>query len=159
MASDTGISNQAISVDHLERIGDSEIEALLISSTIPTLLPGTSFFLNFEYAPARKMMDKGLGLCLASDYNPGSTPSGKIPFVLSLACLKMKMLPSEAINAVTINGAYAMELQNDYGSITRNKIANLIITRKIPSLDFIAYAYGGNHIDKVILNGKICYQR
>jgi imidazolonepropionase len=153
-----GIANGAISVDHLEAIGQEEIDALSHSTTIPTILPSTSFFLNLDYAPARKMIDSGLGVCLASDYNPGSTPSGKIPFILSLACLKMKMLPAEAINAVTINGACAMELQKDYGSITVNKVANLIITNNIPSIDFIPYAFGSNHIDKVILKGEICYK-
>jgi len=153
-----GIANNAVSVDHLERIGQAEIEALLDSSTIPTLLPSTSFFLNLPYAPGREMIDKGLGVTLASDYNPGSTPSGKIPFILSLACLKMKLLPKEALNAVTINGAYAMEIAEDYGSITSGKIANLIVTKRISSLDFIPYAFGSDTIDKVLIKGKICFQ-
>lgn len=150
-----GISNNAISVDHLECIGDEEINALKQSQTIPTALPSTSFFLNIPYSPVRKMIDAGLGVCLASDYNPGSTPSGKIPFILALACIKMKMLPEEAINAVTINGAYAMEIENDLGSIAKGKKANLIITKKIPSIAFIPYAFGSDIVDTTILNGKI----
>ncbi len=150
-----GIKHNAISVDHLECTGDEEIEALLASDTIPTLLPGTSYFLNIPYAPARKMIDAGLGVCLATDYNPGSTPSGNIPFLMSLACTKMKMLPKEAFNAVTINGAYAIEEDVMYGSITKGKYANLIVTKPIKNLDYISYAYGGNHISKVFLKGKI----
>ncbi len=149
-----GIQHNAISVDHLEMIEDKEIEALKMSDTIPTVLPSCSFYLNIKYAPARKMIDEGLGLAIATDYNPGSTPSGNIPFLLSLACNKMKLLPTEAINAITINGAYAMELENDYGSITKGKIANLIITKPVPSLAFIPYAFGSNHIQKVIVKGK-----
>lgn len=150
-----GIANNALSVDHLECIGDEEITALLNSNTTPTLLPSTSFFLNIPYGPARKMIDAGLGLAIATDYNPGSTPSGNVPFLLSLACLKLKMTPQEAINAITINGAYAMELEKSHGSITIGKEANLIFTEAISSIDFIPYAFGSNVIDKVMLKGKI----
>ncbi len=150
-----GIANQAISVDHLEETGQAEIDALKESKTIPTLLPGTSFFLNIPYAPARNMIDQGLGICLATDYNPGSTPSGNMPFLLSLACIKMKLLPEEAINAVTINAAHALELSEQYGSIDIGKKAQLIITKPIKSLAYIPYAYGSELIDSVVLNGKV----
>lgn len=150
-----GIANHAISVDHLEETSQVEIDALKNSDTIPTLLPGTSFFLNIPFAPARKMIDDGLGICLATDYNPGSTPSGNMPFLLSLACIKMKLLPEEAINAVTINAAHALELADLYGSIDIGKKAQLIITKPMESLAFIPYAYGSDIIDKVILNGKV----
>lgn len=150
-----GIANEAISVDHLEVIGDDEIEALLHSNTIPTALPSCSYYLNIPYAPARKMIDSGLGIALATDFNPGSSPSGNIPFLLSLACTKMKMTPMEAFNAVTINGAHAMEVADVLGSITIGKIANLIITKNIPNLTYIPYMFGTNHIDKVMLKGKI----
>ena len=150
-----GIANNAISVDHLEVIGDAEIEALLKSNTIPTVLPSCSYYINIPYAPARKMIDAGLGITLATDFNPGSSPSGNIPFLLSLACTKMKLTPEEAFNAVTINGAYAMQLEDDLGSITIGKLANLIITKNIPSLTYIPYMFGTNHIDKVLVRGKI----
>ncbi len=153
-----GIKNNAVSVDHLEQIGDNEIEALKKSNTIPTLLPSCSFFLNIPYAPARKMIDNGLGICLASDYNPGSTPSGKIPFLLSLACIKMKLTPEEAINAITMNGAYAMEIEDDYGSITRGKYANLIITKNVSSLAYLPYAFGSDHISRTLVKGKTVFQ-
>jgi len=150
-----GIANNAVSVDHLEEIADAEIVALKNSKTIPTLLPSCSFFLGIPFGPARKMIDAGLGVCLASDYNPGSTPSGNIPFVMSLSCIKMKLLPEEAFNAVTINGAHAMELEKDLGSITKRKLANIIITNEMENLSYIPYSFGESHIDKVILNGKI----
>ncbi len=153
-----GIANNAVSVDHLEQIEEAEIEALKNSQTIPTLLPSCSYFLNIPYAPARKMIDQGLGICLATDYNPGSTPSGKVPFLLSLACLKMKLTPEEAINAITINGAFAMEIQEDYGSITKGKIANLIITKPMKSLAFIPYAFGSDHICRVLIKGKSFFE-
>ena len=129
----------ALSCDHLEVITDVEIDCLLNHSTIPTLLPGTSFFLNLPYAPARKMIDAGLGVCLASDYNPGSTPSGNISFLLSLACIKMGMKPEEAVNAMTINGACALELENELGTISEGKRANLIITEPIEDLSEMFY--------------------
>ena len=150
-----GIANGAVSVDHLEEIGDEEISALLSSSTIPTVLPSCSYFLNIPYAPARKMIDAGLGVCLATDYNPGTSPSGNIPLLLSLACTQMKMLPEEAFNAITINGANAMEVQHDLGSIAIGKTASFIITKAIPSLAYLPYAFGDNHIQEVVVNGKV----
>lgn len=149
-----GIKNNAISVDHLEAIGQDEIDALKNSNTIPTVLPNVSFFLNINYAPARKMIDQGLGIAMASDYNPGSSPSGNMPLLMSIACNKMRLLPNEAFNATTINGACAMELENQYGSISVGKSANLIITNSIPSLEYMLYAFGKNHIQQVWLEGK-----
>ena len=150
-----GIKNKAISVDHLERIGDEEINALLSSNTIPTVLPSCSFFLNIPFAPARMMIDSGLGIALATDFNPGSSPSGNIPLLMALACNHMRLTPQETFHGVTINGAAAMEISHSLGSIFPGKIANLIITKKIPSLDYFIYAFGTNHISKVILNGKL----
>lgn len=150
-----GVKHGAISVDHLECVGDEEIEVLLKSNTIPTLLPSTAFFLNLHYPPARKMIDAGLPIALATDYNPGSSPSGNMPFVLSLACSQMKMTPEEAINAATINAAKAMEIEKEVGTIKVGKKANLIITKEMPSLAYIPYAFGKFHIDKMIINGKI----
>jgi len=132
-----GVKNNALSVDHLEYTGEEEIKTLLNSSTMPTLLPSTAFFLGLKYAPARKMIDAGLPVALASDYNPGSSPSGKIPFVLSLACIKMKMLPEEAINAVTINSAYAMGLDGSHGLIAVGKRANIFLTQAIPHYNYL----------------------
>jgi len=149
-----GIENNAISVDHLEVMTNEDKIALKNSTVIPTALPSCSFFLGIPYAPARQIIEANLPLCLATDYNPGSTPSGNIPFVLSLACIKMKLLPEEAINAVTINGACAMEIQHKLGSITRGKKANLIITKPINSVSRIPYSFGSNLIDKVIINGR-----
>jgi imidazolonepropionase len=137
----------------LEVVDDEEIECLRDGDTIATLLPSAPFFLNDHYPPARKLIDAGLPVALASDYNPGSTPSGRMPFVLSLACIKMKMTPEEALNAATINGARAMELEGDYGSIARGKIANVILTKKIPSPAFIPYAFGSDLIEEVIVKG------
>jgi imidazolonepropionase len=150
-----GVANHAVSVDHLEYTGDEEIEVLQNSNTIPTLLPSTAFFLGLHYPPARKMVDAGLPVALATDYNPGSSPSGNMSFILSLACIKLKMTPEEVINAATINGAAAMELSENYGSIARGKKANLIITQNIPSLAYIPYSFGSNKIEKVIINGKV----
>ncbi len=135
------LRHHALSVDHLESTDDEGISLLEQSSTIATLLPGTSFFLNMPYAKGRKMIDRGLAVALASDYNPGSTPSGDMKFVMSLACIKMRLLPEEALNAVTINGAAAMGVAHLYGSITPGKRANLIIARNIPSLAYLPYAY------------------
>jgi imidazolonepropionase len=135
-------------------IENDEIEALKNSNTIPTVLPSCSFYLSIKYAPARKMIDEGLGIAIATDYNPGSTPSGNVPFLLNLACNKMKLLPEEAINGVTINGACAMELENEYGSITVGKKANLIITKPMSSIAFLPYAFGSNHIAKVLVEGE-----
>ena len=150
-----GVKMGAISVDHLEFTSDKEINCLKESKTIPTLLPSTAFFLGFDYPPARKMIDSGLPIALASDYNPGSSPSGNIEFIFSLACIKLKMNPEEVINALTINGAHAMELQNEFGSIEKGKKANLIITKKIPSIAFIPYSFGKSLINKVIIEGKL----
>ncbi len=150
-----GISNHAVSVDHLEAIGKEEIEALKQSDTIPTVLPSCSFFLNIHYAPARRMIDEGLGIAMATDYNPGSSPSGNIPLLLAFACNNMRLLPLEAFNAVTINGACALELGDSHGSIARGKVANLIITKPIPSLEYMVYAFGSRHVDKVILRGML----
>ncbi len=152
-----GIKHNAISVDHLEEIEEEEINLLSHSDTIPTLLPSCSFFLNIPYGPARKLIDAGAGVCLATDYNPGTSPSGNVPFLMSLGALKMKMLPNEAFNAVTINGACAMEIQDELGSISIGKKANLIITQQIPSFEYITYSFGRSHIHKVILDGKVAY--
>jgi imidazolonepropionase len=150
-----GVKYGALSVDHLEFTGDAEIEALLGSGTMPTLLPGAAFFLGLTDPPARKMIDAGLPLALASDYNPGSSPSGNMKFIMSLGCIRLKMLPQEVINAVTINTAYAMGISETHGSITVGKKANLFITKKIPSYEYMPYAYGSNLVEKVILNGEI----
>ncbi len=151
------VEKKAISVDHLEVMTDEEIFCLKGSDTIATLLPTAPFFLNDPYPNARKMLEEDLVVALATDYNPGSTPSGKMPFVLSLACIKMKMTPNEAINAATLNGAFAMEVQQKVGSIEKDKIANLIITKKIPSIEYIPYAFGSDFVYKVILDGKVVF--
>ena len=148
------VGHGALSVDHLENMPESEFAILKDSQTMPTVLPGTSFFLNMPYAPARKMLDYGLGVAVASDYNPGSTPSGDMKFVVSLACIKMRLLPQEAINAATLNAAYAMGLSREYGSITPGKAANFFITEPIASVNYIPYAYTSPIINKVFLNGK-----
>lgn len=148
------VEHNALSVDHLESMTDDDIEMLKGSSTMPTALPGTSFFLNMPFAPGRKMIDNGLPLAIASDYNPGSTPSGDMKFAVSLACIKMRLLPEEALNAATLNSAYAMGLSHDYGSISVGKVANFYITDPIPSLDFIPYAYTTPIISRVFLAGK-----
>lgn len=153
-----GVANNAISVDHLEHVGPAETEALLNSETMPTLLPGAAFFIGLPYQPARQMLRDGLPLALASDYNPGTCPSGSIPFVMSLACIKLKMLPEEAINACTLNAAYAMGLEKTHGSIAKGKVGNVFITQEIPSLAFIPYAFSTPLIDKVILKGRLRYQ-
>ena len=149
-----GIQVGAISVDHLESMDDAAINALAASNTIGTLLPTAAFFLRMPYQPARQLIDANCAIALASDYNPGSSPSGNMNFVVALSCIQMRMLPEEAINAATINGAYAMELQNDVGSITAGKLANLIVTQSIPSLSFLPYAFGSNLIDQVMLAGE-----
>ncbi len=150
-----GVKYNALSVDHLEFTGEEEIKALLESDTMPALLPGAAFFLEMEYPPARRMIDSGLPVAMASDYNPGSSPSGNMQFIMSLGCIKMKMLPEEVINSVTINGAFAMGLEDELGSIAEGKKANLIITRPIPTYAFIPYAYGSNKVDIVITEGRI----
>ena len=150
-----GVKYNALSVDHLEFTGDEEIFCLLNSETMPTLLPGAAFFLGMMYAPARKMIDAGLPIALASDYNPGSSPSGNMQLILSMGCIKYKMLPEESLNATTINSAYAMGVSDIAGSIAKGKIANFFITKSIPSLEFMPYAFGSNKIEKVVLKGKI----
>lgn len=150
-----GVANRAISVDHLEYTGDAEIEALKQGDTLPTLLPSCAFFLGIPYSPARKMIDAGLPVVLASDYNPGSSPSGKMSFVVSLACIKMKMLPEEAIHAATLNGARAMELETELGSIAVGKMANVFISAPISSLAVVPYSFGSNLVETVVLQGKV----
>jgi imidazolonepropionase len=151
----TGVKYNAISVDHLECTGDEEIEALLRSDTMPTLLPGSAFFLGLNDPPVRKMINAGLPVALASDYNPGSSPSGNMKLVMSLGCIKLRMLPEEVINAVTLNSAFAMGLSGTHGSIARGKAANVFITKEIPSYEFMPYAFGSDLIDTVILKGEI----
>lgn len=150
-----GVQYQALSVDHLELVSDEDIEALKNSNTMPVALPSCSYFLSIPYTPARKMLQAGLPLALATDFNPGSTPSGNMNFVVATACIKMKMTPEEAINAATLNGAYAMGLSQTHGSITIGKKANLIITQPIPSYYQLPYAFGSNLIDQVIIDGKV----
>lgn len=148
-----GVKYNALSVDHLEHAGDAEIEALLGSNTMPTLLPASAFFINLDYPPARKLIEAGLPVAIASDYNPGSSPTGNMCMVVALACIKMKMLPEEAINAATINTAKALELSEQLGTIARGKVANLIITKPIPSYAYIPYAFGSNLVERVIVRG------
>lgn len=150
-----GVKYDALSVDHLESSGDNEIQVLAGSQTMPTLLPGSAFFLGLPDPPVRKMISAGLPVALASDYNPGSSPSGNMKLVMSLACIRWKLLPEEAINAVTINSAYAMGLSESHGSIAIGKAASVFLTRKIPSYGFLPYAFGSDLISKVILNGKV----
>ncbi len=147
-----GIKHNALSIDHLEVMTDQDIADLHRSETMPTALPSCSFFLKIPFAPVRKMIDQGLAIALATDYNPGSTPSGKIPFVISLACIYQRLTPEEAINAVTLNSAYAMGISDTHGSITVGKKANLIITKEISSYNYIPYAFGGNHIERIVLD-------
>ena len=149
-----GIGVDALSVDHLESMDESAIKALANSNTIGTLLPTAAFFLRMSYPPARNLVNAGCALALASDYNPGSSPSGNMNLVVSFACIGMKMLPEEAINAATLNGAFAMQLQNEVGSITVGKRANLILTKALPSLSYLPYAFGENHIEKVMVAGE-----
>ncbi|MDC8004842.1 imidazolonepropionase [Aureisphaera galaxeae] len=148
-----GVKHQALSVDHLEVITEADIEALTGSETMPVALPSCSYFLGIPYTPGREILNAGLPLALATDYNPGSTPSGNMNFVVATACIKMKLTPEEAINAATMNGAYAMGLSHSHGSITRGKSASVIITKEIPSYGYLPYAFGSNLIDSVIING------
>ena len=148
-----GVKYNALSVDHLEIMTDDDIESLKNTKTMPVALPSCSFYLSIPYAPARKMISAGLPLALATDYNPGSTPSGNMNFVVATACIKMKMTPQEAINAATLNGAYAMGLEKELGTITIGKKANLILTKPINSIASIPYNFGANLIDKVFLGG------
>lgn len=150
-----GIAAGAISVDHLEYTGEAEIEALLKSETLPTLLPSCAFFLGIPYAPARRMIDAGLPVVLATDFNPGSSPSGRMSLVVALACIKMKMLPEEAIQAATLNGARAMEMEATHGSIAPGKAASFFITRPMPSLAYLPYAFGTDVVETIVLNGQI----
>lgn len=149
-----GVEFNALSVDHLEFVGDAEIAALKNSETMPTVLPGAAFFLGMKYAPARTMIDAGLPLAMASDFNPGSSPSGNMQFILSMASIAYRLLPEEGINATTLNTAYAMGLSQELGSIAKGKKANVFITKEIPTLEFMPYAYGSNKVETVILNGK-----
>ena len=151
---EVGVAHGALSVDHLESMGDEQIEALRGSDTMPTLLPGCAFFLGITYPPARRMIDAGLAVALASDYNPGTAPSGNMRFVTSLASIKMKMTPAEALNAATLNSACAMGESKDFGSITRGKVANFYITKPLPSLAFLPYAHQTPVITDIILKGK-----
>ena len=148
------VENEALSVDHLEIVTDEDIEVLKNSKTMPVALPSCSYFISIPYTPARKMMNAGLPLALATDYNPGTTPSGNMNFVVATACIKMKMTPEEAINAATINGAYSMGISETHGSITKGKKANLIITKPIMSFYQLPYAFGTNLIDKIMIEGK-----
>jgi len=151
----TGVKYNALSVDHLEYTGDAEIACLLNSEAMPTVLPGAAFFLGMVHSPVRKMIDAGLPVAMASDFNPGSSPSGNMQLVLSMACINYRMLPAEAIHAVTINSAYAMGLSGTHGSICRGKAANVFITKPIPTVEFMPYAYGSNKVETVILGGKV----
>lgn len=150
-----GVKTSAMSVDHLENIDQEEIDCLKNTSVMPTALPGAAFFLNLSFPPARQMLNEGLPLAIASDYNPGSSPSGNMFTMISLACIKMKMTPEEAFNATTINTAYAIELLKSHGSITRGKIANIFITKPISSIALLPYSFGSNLIETVVLNGVV----
>ena len=149
-----GVKYGAISVDHLEQMGDAEIEALKDTETMPTVLPGCAFFLNLPLSPARKMIDAGLPVAMASDFNPGTSPSGNMQLILSMACIRYRLTPEEALNATTLNTAYAMGVSDEVGSITKGKLANLIITQPMTQLEFMPYYYGANKVAKMILNGK-----
>lgn len=149
-----GIKTNALSVDHLETLGKEEIKLLGENEIISTLLPSAAFFLRMGFPPARELIDAGAAIALATDYNPGSSPSGNIPLLISLACIQMKITPEEAFNASTLNGAYAMEVENEVGSISKGKSANLILTKDIPSLAYIPYAFGSQNIEKVMIKGE-----
>jgi len=150
-----GVKYGALSVDHLEYVGETEIKALSGSETMPTVLPGAAFFLNMVHSPVRKMIDAGLPVALASDFNPGSSPSGNMQLILSMGCITYRMTPEEAINATTLNSAYAMGVDEELGSIAVGKMANVFITKPIPGIEFMPYSYGSNKVDTVILNGKL----
>jgi len=149
-----GVKYGAISVDHLEQMGDEEIDCLKDTETMPTVLPGCAFFLNLPLSPARKMIDSGLPVAMASDFNPGTSPSGNMQLIMSMACIRYKLTPEEALNATTLNTAYAMGVSDEVGSITKGKLANLIITQPMTQLEFMPYYYGANKVAKMILNGK-----
>jgi imidazolonepropionase len=150
-----GVKHKALSVDHLEFTGDDEIEALKDSGTMPTILPGAAFFLGMALSPARKMMEAGLPVALATDFNPGSSPSGNMQLIMAMGSIMYRMLPEEVINAVTRNTAYAMGVERELGSITKGKKANVLITKDIPSMEYLTYAYGENKVETVILNGEV----
>ena len=149
-----GVKYGAISVDHLEQMGYEEIECLRDTETMPTVLPGGAFFLNLPLSPARKMIDAGLPVAMASDFNPGTSPSGNMQLIMSMACIRYRLTPEEALNATTLNTAYAMGVSDEVGSITRGKLANLIITQPMTQLEFMPYYYGSNKVAKMVLNGK-----
>ncbi|MED9961936.1 MAG: imidazolonepropionase [Bacteroidales bacterium] len=149
-----GVKYNALSVDHLECVGEAEIQCLKASQTMPTILPGAAFFLNMPYSPARTMINAGLPIAMASDFNPGSSPSGNMQMVLTFACVNYKLTPQEALNATTINSAYAMGISETHGSIARGKQANFYITKDIPTIEYIPYYYGTNKVERVFLNGK-----
>ena len=149
-----GVKYNAISVDHLEYVGEEEIDCLLSSETMPTVLPGAAFFLNMPYSPVRRMINAGLPVALASDYNPGSSPSGNMKFVMSLGCINYKMLPEEVIHATPLNSAYAMGVEEEAGSIAVGKWANFYITTPVPGIEYLPYAYGSHLIDAVFLKGE-----
>ena len=150
-----GVKYGAISVDHLEQMGKAEIEALKGSDTMPTVLPGCAFFLNLPLSPVRDMINAGLPVAMASDFNPGTSPSGNMQFVLSCACIRYRMTPEEALNATTLNTAYAMDVADELGSITKGKIANVIITKPMTQLEFMPYYYGANKVEKMVIKGKL----
>jgi imidazolonepropionase len=150
-----GVKANAISVDHLEYVGDEEITALLGSDTMPVILPGAAFFLSLPNPPAKKMIQAGLALAIASDFNPGSSPSGNLNLMNAIACIQYGLTPEQTINATTLNGAYAMGLINDYGSITIGKKASFVITKEIPSMAYLPYAFGSNLIEQVYINGRL----
>ena len=149
-----GVKYNSLSVDHLEHTGPKEIECLLGSETMPTFLPGAAFFLNMVYGPARQMIDAGLPVALASDYNPGSSPSGNMQFILSMGCVNYRMTCEESINATTLNTAYAMGVSQTHGSIAKGKVANFYITKPIPTIEFMPYSFGSNKVEQIFLNGK-----
>ena len=152
---EVGVAHNALSVDHLEYTGTSEIMTLLKSETMPTILPGAAFFLGMVHAPVRKMIEAGLPVALASDFNPGSSPSGNMQLIAAMGCINYKMLPEEVINATTLNTAYAMGVEQEVGSISKGKRANLYISRPMPTYNYLPYSYGDNKVDTVILNGEI----
>jgi imidazolonepropionase len=149
-----GVKYGAISVDHLEQMGQEEIDCLKDTETMPTVLPGCAFFLNLPLSPARQMIDAGLPVAMASDFNPGTSPSGNMQLILSMACIRYRLTPEEALNATTLNTAYAMGVSDEVGSISKGKLANLIITQPMTQLEFMPYYYGANKVAKMVLNGK-----
>ncbi|MEE4284721.1 MAG: imidazolonepropionase [Mariniphaga sp.] len=151
----TGVKYNALSVDHLEHMGPDEIESLKNTETMPTVLPGAAFFLGMKLSPVREMIEAGLPVALASDFNPGSSPTGNMNFISSLGCINYKMLPEEVINATTINTAYAMGISDRLGSIARGKTANLFITSEMPGIEYLPYSFGSNLVETVILNGEV----